>query len=127
MPFPTLLELRNPGEMFQPSHDQLLIEPIDAPGVTNGGIILTPTSRAPTTNGKIIAVGKGQTCPLTGTIHPLDHKVGDRIVFRPMAQLFEVKVCGVTYLLGRDCEVAGRIVKSEGPVCPAEACTDAPI
>ncbi|MBA4019182.1 MAG: hypothetical protein C0483_18605 [Pirellula sp.] len=104
-----LLELTNEGEGFVPSHDYLLVKPIEAPGRTQGGIFLPNGSRAPTVSGPVILAGPGNTSPF-GQMIAMDHKVGDVVVFAPLANLMEIKVGTVTYVLGRSCEVMGCIV-----------------
>lgn len=112
MAYNTLIELTNPGAAFQPSHDFVLIQPVEAPGRTNGGIILPNGSRAPTKTGPIVAVGPGNISPF-GQMIPMDHKVGDVVVFNPMAHIMEVKVGDVTYLLGRDCDCLGKVLEGK--------------
>lgn len=121
MAYNTLIELTNEGEAFAPSHDFVLMQPVEAPGQTLGGIILPNGSRAPTKMGPLVAVGPGNISPF-GSMIPMDHKVGDNVVFNPMAHIMEVKIGGVTYLLGRDCDVLGRVVGTK----PQEPATNPP-
>lgn len=104
-----LLELTNEGEGFVPSHDYLLVKPIEAPGRTPGGIFLPNGSRAPTVSGEVVLAGPGNTSPF-GQMIAMDHKVGDVVVFAPLANLMEIKIGGVTFVLGRSCECLGCIV-----------------
>lgn len=104
-----LLELTKEGEGFVPSHDYLLVLPIEAPGRTQGGIFLPNGSRAPTVSGPVILAGPGNTSPF-GQLIAMDHKVGDVVVFAPLANLMEIKIGTVTYVLGRSCECMGCIV-----------------
>ncbi len=54
---------------FQPKHDRLIVKPLDE-----------PASDAETRRGEVIAVGPGR--PLEGgRPHPVDVKVGQRIVY----------------------------------------------
>lgn len=120
-----LLELTKEGEGFVPSHDYLLVLPIEAPGRTQGGIFLPNGSRAPTVSGPVILAGPGNTSPF-GQMIAMDHKVGDVVVFAPLANLMEIKVGTVTYVLGRSCEVMGCIVGGKTPEHPVPVQDTAP-
>jgi chaperonin GroES len=117
----TLIELNKPGEYFAPSHDFLLIQPVEAPDRTNGGIILPTGMRAPTKVGKVIATGPGNISPF-GQMIPMDHKIGDTVVVNPTSMVMEIKVQGASLLLVRDCECLGVVLNGEpqAAVAPAQ-------
>ncbi|WP_331741717.1 co-chaperone GroES [Kitasatospora sp. NBC_00039] len=70
---------------FHPEHDRLVVRPIGE-----------PAADADTRKGEVVAVGPGR--PLeSGKPHPVDVKVGDRIVFATFSGS-EIEVEGETYL-----------------------------
>ncbi|MEV8093265.1 co-chaperone GroES [Kitasatospora sp. NPDC085879] len=70
---------------FHPEHDRLVVRPIGE-----------PAAGADTRRGEVVAVGPGR--PLeSGKPHPVDVKVGDRIVFATFSGS-AIEVEGETYL-----------------------------
>ena len=65
---------------IQPLADRIVVKPLEAQEVTKGGIVLPDTAKEKPQEGKIIAVGKGKVLE-SGQIHPLEVKVGDRILY----------------------------------------------
>jgi chaperonin GroES len=124
----TLLEIQAANEFFVPSHDILLIQPVEAPDRTTGGIFLPNATRAPTKIGKVIAAGPGNISPF-GQMIPMDHKAGQTVVINPTAFVLEVKIRGVSYLIVRDCECMGTIETRDVPAgeTPAQPAAAAPV
>lgn len=107
----TLLTLA-PGKIFQPSHDQLVVEPQTPKGVTPGGIVIPDkSSMIDARVGKVIRKGAGNRSPTTGELYAMDHNVGDVVVIHPHAMPWEVKEGGKTLLVVRDPEAIGCIVE----------------
>ena len=65
---------------IQPLGDKIVVKPLEALEKTKGGIILPDTAKEKPQEGKIVAVGKGKLLE-NGTVHPLDVKVGDRVLY----------------------------------------------
>jgi chaperonin GroES len=59
--------------------------------------------------GKVVAVGKGKVME-DGKLHPVDVKVGDRILFGKYAGT-EVKIDGEEHLIMREDDILGVIEK----------------
>jgi chaperonin GroES len=65
---------------FRPLRDRVLIRRIDPEAKTSGGIIIPDTAKEKPMEGEVVAVGPGVPSE-NGTLHPLDVKVGDRVLF----------------------------------------------
>ncbi len=59
---------------FQPLHDRVVIERIDAEAKTAGGIIIPDTAQEKPQGGKVIAIGPGRRDE-SGKLVPIDVKV----------------------------------------------------
>src|SRR6267142_559616 len=65
---------------FRPLHDRVLVRRIEQSAKTAGGIIIPDTAKEKPMEGEIVAVGPGARGE-DGTLHPLDVKPGDRVLF----------------------------------------------
>ena len=65
---------------FHPLQDRVVIRRVEHEGKTAGGIIIPDTAKEKPMEGEIVAVGPGARSE-DGTVHPLDVKVGDRVLF----------------------------------------------
>jgi chaperonin GroES len=65
---------------FRPLQDRVLIRRIEEEEKTKGGIIIPDTAKEKPMEGEVIAAGPG-TRSVDGKLHPLDVKVGDRVLF----------------------------------------------
>ncbi len=65
---------------FRPLSDRVLVRRIDAEEKTAAGIIIPDTAKEKPQQGEVLAVGPGAR-DQQGQLHPLDVKVGDRILF----------------------------------------------
>jgi len=65
---------------FKPLADRVLVRRIAAEEKTAAGIIIPDTAKEKPQQGEILAVGPGAR-DSQGTLHPLDVKVGDRVLF----------------------------------------------
>lgn len=65
---------------LRPLHDRVIVKRKDKETKSAGGIVLTGTAAEKSTQGVILAIGKGRILE-NGKIRPLDVKVGDLIIF----------------------------------------------
>ena len=65
---------------MRPLQDRVLIRRIEPGAKSTGGIIIPDTAQEKPTEGEVVAVGPGIR-DTDGTIHPLDVKAGDRVLF----------------------------------------------
>ncbi len=65
---------------FRPLHDRVVVRRIGEEAKTSGGIIIPDTAQEKPQEGEIVAVGPGVLSD-DGTVHPLDVKPGDRVLF----------------------------------------------
>ena len=88
---------------FRPLHDRVLVRRIEEEGKTSGGIIIPDTAKEKPQEGEILAVGPGSRGD-DGTIHPLDVKVGDRVLIGKWSGT-EVKLDGEELLIMRESDI----------------------
>ena len=65
---------------IQPLGDRIVVKVLEAVEVTKGGIVLPETAKEKPQEGKVVAVGKGKVLE-NGQVHPLEVKVGDRVLY----------------------------------------------
>lgn len=94
---------------FRPLHDRVLVERIESEEKTAGGIIIPDTAKEKPMEGKVVAVGNG-TRNESGSLVPLDVKVGDRILFGKWSGT-EIKVDNKDYLVMKETDVMGIITR----------------
>ncbi|WP_375319244.1 co-chaperone GroES [Candidatus Tisiphia endosymbiont of Oplodontha viridula] len=92
---------------FRPLHDRIAVKPIQQEEKTSGGIIIPDTAKEKPMQGEVIAVGKGLRGE-NGTIHPLEVKVGDKVLYGKWAGT-EVKVDGLDLIIMKESDVMGII------------------
>jgi chaperonin GroES len=92
---------------FRPLHDRVLVRRLEGEEKTAGGIIIPDTAKEKPTEGEVVAVGPG-TRSEDGKLHPLDVKVGDRILIGKWSGT-EVKIDGTEYLILKESDVMGVI------------------
>ncbi|WP_341747934.1 co-chaperone GroES [Candidatus Tisiphia endosymbiont of Dascillus cervinus] len=92
---------------FRPLHDRIAVKPIQQEEKTSGGIIIPDTAKEKPIQGEVVAVGKG-TKSENGTVHPLEIKVGDKVLYGKWAGT-EVKVDGLDLVLMKESDVMGII------------------
>ena len=95
---------------FRPLHDRVLLERIDQEEKTTGGIIIPDSAKEKPMEGRVIATGSGARSE-DGTIHPLDVKAGDRVLFGKWSGT-EVKIDGEELLIMKESDIMGIIVKT---------------
>ena len=95
--------MSNPN--FQPLHDRVLVERVDAEQKTAGGIIIPDSAQEKPQQGKVVAVGTG-TANDNGQIVPLIVKAGDKILFGKWSGT-EIKLNGKEYLIMKESDILG--------------------
>jgi chaperonin GroES len=65
---------------LKPLGDKVIVEVIDEPQQTKGGIFLPDTAKEKSQRGKVLAVGAGKFLD-NGAREPMDVKEGDTVVF----------------------------------------------
>ena len=90
---------------FRPLHDRVVVRRIEQEEKTLGGIIIPDTAKEKPQEGEVIAVGPGARTE-DGTIHPLDVKAGDRILFGKWSGT-EVKIDGEELLIMKESDIMG--------------------
>ena len=92
---------------FRPLHDRVVVRRVEQEEKTPGGIIIPDTAKEKPQEGEVIAVGPGARGE-DGTLHPLDVKPGDRVLFGKWSGT-EVKVDGEELLIMKESDVMGVI------------------
>jgi chaperonin GroES len=87
--------------------DRVLLRRLDEESKTAGGIIIPDTAKEKPMEGEVIAAGPGARGE-DGTLHPLDLKVGDRVLFGKWAGT-EVKIDGEDLVIMKESDVLGVI------------------
>ncbi|HBO85127.1 MAG: co-chaperone GroES [Deltaproteobacteria bacterium GWC2_42_11] len=94
---------------IKPLHDRILVKRLEEEEKTKGGIIIPDSAKEKPAEGEIIAVGTGKVSE-DGKVTPLAVKAGDKVLYSKYAGT-EVKVDGQEYLMMREDDVLGIIVK----------------
>lgn len=94
---------------IKPLHDRILVKRLEEDEKTKGGIIIPDSAKEKPAEGEIIAVGTGKVSE-DGKVTPLAVKAGDKVLYSKYAGT-EVKVDGQEYLMMREDDVLGIIVK----------------
>ena len=92
---------------IRPLHDRVIVRRLEEEEKTKGGIIIPDTAKEKPQEGEVIAVGNGKILD-NGTKHPLDVKVGDRVLFSKYSGS-EVKIDGDEYTIMREDDILGII------------------
>jgi chaperonin GroES len=90
---------------FRPLHDRVLVRRVEPEAKTTGGIIIPDTAQEKPMEGEVIAVGAGVRGE-DGTVHPLDVKAGDRVLFGKWSGT-EVKIDGEELMIMKESDVMG--------------------
>jgi len=94
---------------IRPLQDRVIVKRVEEEGKTKGGIIIPDSAKEKPMEGKVIAVGKGKVLE-DGKIHPLDVKVGDRVLFGKYSGS-EIKIDEEEHLIMREDDILGVIEK----------------
>src|SRR3954469_1716763 len=92
---------------FRPLHDRVLVRRLEGEEKTAGGIIIPDTAKEKPMEGEVVAAGPGARSE-DGTLHPLDVKVGERILFGKWSGT-EVKIEGTDLLILKESDIMGVI------------------
>jgi chaperonin GroES len=95
---------------FRPLHDRVLIRRVEQEQKTAGGIIIPDTAKEKPMEGEIVAAGPGARSE-DGKIHPLDVKVGDRVLFGKWSGT-EIKLDGEELIIMKESDIMGVIENS---------------
>jgi chaperonin GroES len=88
-----------------PLHDRVLVKRVEVAERTPGGVLIPDTAQEKPVEGDVLAVGPG-TRDGVGVIHPLDVKVGDRVVFGKWAGT-ELLIEGEDRLILKEADILG--------------------
>ena len=89
---------------IRPLHDRVIIKREEVETKSAGGIVLTGSAAEKSTRGKVLAVGKGRVLN-DGTIHPLDVKVGDTVIFSDGYGMKAEKIDGEEVLIVHESDI----------------------
>ena len=92
---------------FRPLHDRVVVRRIEPEQKTTGGIIIPDTVKEKPMEGEVTGVGPG-TRSEDGKLHPLDLKVGERVLFGKWSGS-EVKIDGEELLIMKESDIMGVI------------------
>ena len=92
---------------FRPLHDRVVVRRLEQEEKTAGGIIIPDTAKEKPMEGEVIAVGPGARGE-DGTLHPLDVKAGDRVLFGKWSGT-EVKLDGEELMIMKESDIMGVI------------------
>jgi chaperonin GroES len=90
---------------FRPLQDRVLIRRIEQEEKTLGGIIIPDTAKEKPMEGEVIAAGPGARGD-DGKLHPLDVKVGDRVLFGKWSGT-EIKIDGEDLVVMKESDIMG--------------------
>jgi len=65
---------------IRPLHDRVIVKRQEVESKSAGGIVLTGSAAEKSTRGEVLAVGKGRILE-SGSVKPLDVKLGDTVIF----------------------------------------------
>ena len=94
---------------IRPLHDRVIVKRVKEEEKTKGGIIIPDTAKEKPIEDEVIAVGNGKLLE-DGKVHPLDVKVGDKILFGKYSGT-EVKIDGEERLILREDDILGVVTK----------------
>ncbi len=92
---------------IKPIGDRIFVEPAPKETKTASGIYIPETAQEKPQIGTVVAVGPGKYADLTGTIIPINVKVGDKVLYNQYAH--ETTYEGITYLIMREADIYGVI------------------
>jgi chaperonin GroES len=92
---------------FRPLHDRVVVRRVGELERSAGGILIPDTAREKPSEGEVVAVGSGARGD-DGEIHPLDVKVGDRVLFGKWSGS-EVKLDGEDVIIMKESDIMGII------------------
>ena len=97
---------------FRPLQDRVLIRRIEQEEKSTGGIIIPDTAKEKPQEGEVVAAGPGARAE-DGKVHPLDVKVGDRVLFGKWSGT-EIKLDGEELMIMKESDLLGIIEGKTG-------------
>lgn len=97
---------------FRPLQDRVVIRRVAEMEKTVGGIVIPDTAKEKPMEGEVVAVGPGARSE-NGKIHPLDVRVGDRVLFGKWSGT-EIKIAGEDLMIMKESDLMGIIEGSAG-------------
>ena len=95
---------------FRPLQDRVLIRRIEQEEKTSGGIIIPDTAQEKPMEGEVVAAGPGARSE-DGKVHPLDVKVGDRVLFGKWSGT-EIKLDGEDLMIMKEADIMGVLARA---------------
>ena len=92
---------------IRPLYDRIVVKRIDEKETTRHGIIIPDSAKEKPQEGEVLSIGPGGRDE-QGKLHPLDVKVGDRILFGKWSGT-EVKLDGEELLIMKESDIMGII------------------
>ena len=92
---------------FRPLHDRVLIRRVAQEEKTTGGIFIPDIAQEKPMEGEIVAVGPGARGE-DGTLHALEVKAGDRVLFGKWSGT-EIKIDGEVLMIMKESDIMGII------------------
>lgn len=93
---------------FELFDDRVLVKPNAAEEKSAGGIIIPDTAKEKPQKGKVIAVGKGKYAEQTGSLIPMQIKVGDTVMYGKYGGT-EISIGGEDYLIMRASDILMKV------------------
>jgi chaperonin GroES len=90
---------------FRPLQDRVLVRRVEQEAKTSGGIIIPDTAQEKPMEGEVVAAGPGARGE-DGTLHPLDVKPGDRVLFGKWSGS-EIKLDGEDLMVMKESDIMG--------------------
>ena len=90
---------------IRPLQDRIVVKRVQEEEKTRGGIIIPDAAKEKPVEAEVVAAGPGKVLN-DGKVHPLEIKVGDRVLFGKYSGT-EIKIDGIEHLILREEEVLG--------------------
>ena len=94
------------GIKLSPLHDRIIVRRVEEKDIQVNGIFIPDNAKEKPMEGEIIAVGPGKR--EKGELHPLDVKVGDRVLFGKYSGT-EIKIEDEELLILREEEILAKL------------------
>jgi chaperonin GroES len=92
---------------LRPLQDRVLVRRVAHEAKSSGGVIIPDTAQEKPMEGEVVAVGPGARDE-DGTLHPLDVKAGDRVLFGKWSGS-EIKLDGEELMIMKESDIMGVI------------------
>ncbi|MFT5049341.1 MAG: chaperonin GroES [Chlamydiales bacterium] len=89
--------------LIRPLGDRVLVQRVEAEGITSGGILLPESAKEKPKEGIVISIGEGRTLD-SGEKSTFSIKIGDRVLFTSYAGT-DVKFEGDEYMIMREDDI----------------------